>query len=94
MFADQLAQLWVQIFGHPPLSDGLAPATSDQAENRLGLALPTPLKDFYRLLGRNQIAMRAHLRFRKPSELEVIHAGLIFCEENQRVYFNAVRVRQ
>jgi hypothetical protein len=34
------------------------------------------------------------MRFYGPGDLVVERGGLVFCEENQRGYFNAVRVRQ
>ena len=91
-FARDLAQLWGRLFGTPRAIDGVVAATCDRAESRLGLSIPAPLRQFYQLLGRNRIAMGAHMRFRKPGDLEVERGGLVFCEENQRVYVSAVRV--
>jgi hypothetical protein len=93
VFAEDLSRHWGQLFGPLRATDGLTTAC-DRAEPRPGLSLPLQLREFYRLLGRNRVAMGAHMRFYSPADLVVERGGLVFCEENQRVYFNAVRVRQ
>jgi len=73
------------IFGtaFPNESLGIASESIVATESRLGLVLPEPLKDFYRVAGASRVLANADYRFLPPDELRVDGDHLIFCEERE-----------
>lgn len=73
------------IFGtaFPRESLGIANEPVAAAEARLGLVLPEPLKDFYRVAGASPVLANADYRFLPPDALRVDGDHLIFCEERE-----------
>jgi hypothetical protein len=73
------------IFGtaFPRENLGIANEPIAAAEARLGLVLPEPLKDFYRVAGASRVLANADYRLLPPDELRVEGDHLIFCEERQ-----------
>ena len=65
--------------------DGHPEAVLSDAELRLGLRLPSALRDYYRLAGRFDRFNQAHNRLRSPEEWGVDGSNLVFLEENQCV---------
>ncbi|MCX4749365.1 SMI1/KNR4 family protein [Kitasatospora sp. NBC_01287] len=63
--------------------DGWCAAELDAAERRLGLRLPTALREALRLVGRRDDLTRNHNRLLRPDELFVHEGALVFREENQ-----------
>lgn len=68
-----------------PRPSGYTEAELADAEQRLGLALPSALREHYRTFGRLPFN-RAHDRLLEPSRLRVAEDMLIFYEENQQVF--------
>ncbi|MBE1458724.1 hypothetical protein H4W79_002938 [Nocardiopsis terrae] len=66
-------------------NDGWREADLDAAENRLGLRLPTALREAYRLFARREDLTGNHDRLLAPDELHVDAAreALVFRHENQ-----------
>ncbi len=63
--------------------DGLPSGRVSAAEKKLGLRLPTALRDYYLVAGRERALNHAHNRLCALGDLET-HAGkLVFMEENQ-----------
>jgi hypothetical protein len=91
-WADQFRGLLTDITGRGAASAGYAPRAVKAAEDRLGVGLPGPLRDYYLSVGRHAIN-RAHNRLLPPEEVEVSHGRLVFMEENQRVVFWGVPTR-
>ena len=79
----------------PPLApgDGLPEAEIAAAEARLGLRLPTILREFYALVGRRKDINTVHNRLVSLEELEVDQDRLVFYEENQAVFLWGVSIR-
>lgn len=90
-FVADFAREWAE-----PLKegDGYGPDELDAAEARLGVALPKPLREAYRLFGRRDDLTRNHDRLLRPDELGLDAAGeaLVFREENQAVLLWGVLV--
>lgn len=77
------AALFRRLYDRHPV--GVAEDTLMRAEQSLGLALPTPLRQFYLLCGREEGVTAAHNRFISPPALGLSDRRLVFCEENQGV---------
>ena len=78
----------------PPLApgDGVAEAEIAAAEARLGLKLPTVLREFYALVGRRKDINAVHNRLISLEESEVDQDRLVFYEENQAVVLWGVSI--
>ncbi|MEO6888651.1 MAG: hypothetical protein ABI456_05685 [Ktedonobacteraceae bacterium] len=72
---------------HGPLDakDGLPLMDSTQAEARLGIVLPRPLKEWYSIAGRRADIHSAQNRLVSPAQLEIHDNHAIFYLENQSV---------
>lgn len=72
---------------YPPLmqEDGIPSTELDEAENRLGLKLPTALRDWYMLAGGREDISAAQNYLLRPSELSIVDHHLVFYVESQRV---------
>ena len=69
----------------PTRADGVTQAALEKCERRLGVQLPTAVRDYYLMAGRlDQLNKRHNLLF-GPDELRVEDAHLWFMEENQGV---------
>ena len=66
-------------------SDGIEVAELDAAEKRLGVLLPSSLREYYRALGRCKELNEAHNELLAPQHLEIIDDHLVFMHENQGV---------
>src|SRR5271167_4772533 len=67
--------------------DGQPEASIADAEARLGLRLPSVLREYYLLAGRFDKFNRAHNELRRPEEWSVDGGKLAFLEENQCVVY-------
>jgi len=78
-----------------PLKDGAAmtASTIDAASTRLGITVPTALRDFYLVAGRERRFNQVHNRFIAPKEWSIDRQRLVFLEENQAVVFWGVSLR-
>src|SRR5437867_3518320 len=65
--------------------DGLPEAKVQQAETRLGVALPAGLRSFYLSVGAVDALCSVHNRILRPEELTLEEGYLIFMDENQSV---------
>ncbi|MFH9552212.1 SMI1/KNR4 family protein [Streptomyces sp. NPDC017435] len=63
--------------------DGWSSVEVETAERRLGLALPTALREAYLLLGRRTDLTSNHDRLLSPDELYVTDGALVYRSENQ-----------
>jgi hypothetical protein len=79
-FVADFAAYWQQ-----PLQpgDGWSRVEVESAERRLGLALPTALREAYLLLGRRTDLTSNHDRLLRPDELYVADGALVYRLENQ-----------
>ena len=77
----------------PPLApgDGVPEAEIAAAEDRLGLRLPTLLREFYALAGKREDINHSFEHLVPVEELETKGRMLVFYEENQDVTFWAVK---
>jgi hypothetical protein len=66
--------------------DGVSVADIQKCEERLKLKLPAALRDYYRVAGELPIN-REHNVLYPPRQLRVENGKLVFMEENQRVVF-------
>ena len=71
--------------------DGWDEATIQTTEARLGLRLPNPLRNFYLAWGRRRDMTDVQNPFLDPDTLVVRAETLIFCAENQAVWYWGVR---
>ncbi|MFC6879474.1 MULTISPECIES: SMI1/KNR4 family protein [Actinomadura] len=74
---------------HEPLSaaDGWSSAELDAAGERLGVPLPTALREAYQLFGRRDDLTSNHDSLLNPDELYLNDGALVFREENQACAF-------
>lgn len=72
---------------YPPLTqeDGISSLELNEAENRLGLKLPTALRDWYTLAGAREDINIAQNSLLRPAELSIVDHHLVFYVESQRV---------
>ena len=63
-----------------------------RAEDRLGVRLPGPLRDFYAVAGGSPSLMGAIHQFRPLDRLELLDGRVVFCDENQGAYYWGVPV--
>ena len=75
--------LFSQLYGRNP--KGSDPTLIDDAEARLGVALPAALHEFYKACGAEPSVTTSHNRLRPPGRLKVVDGRVLFCEENQGV---------
>ena len=77
---------------YPPWqpSDGYDEATLQAAEERLGVHLPTTLRNFYQAWGRRRDLTGMHHYLLAPPELMIRADALILCAENQASWYWAV----
>ena len=78
-----------------PLNErsGVAASSLDAAALRLGIAIPTALRDFYLIAGRERWFNLAHNRLIAPKEWVIDKQRLIFLVENQAVVYWGVSLR-
>jgi hypothetical protein len=74
--------------------DECAGADIEDAEKELGIRIPTCLKDYYVVCGREKQINQFHDRLLAPDEWFVDAERLIFMEENQRVVFWGIPASQ
>ncbi|BDD09375.1 hypothetical protein FUAX_18070 [Fulvitalea axinellae] len=74
----------------PKPDEGYSLTEIEEAERRLGKELPKPLRDFYLMIGKNDLFANAFSRFVRPKSLSEEDGKLIFLEENQSVVYWAV----
>ncbi len=65
--------------------DGIKENEIDQSESKLGLKLPSVMRDIYACIGNSKELLSSHNRFFSPEKLEIENGYLIFMEENQSV---------
>lgn len=65
--------------------DGCTPQSICAAEQRLQVALPTALREWYALAGRRKAVWSSQDHFLEPEELHIESDKLIICIENQAV---------
>jgi hypothetical protein len=63
--------------------DGYNSSALDEAEQRLGVRLPTALREVYGLLGRRDDLIRNQDRLQRPDELYISKGALVYHTENQ-----------
>ncbi|MEO0322774.1 MAG: hypothetical protein AAF447_07440 [Myxococcota bacterium] len=73
--------LYEGLYDEPPI--GLEASRIALAEARLGVALPDTLRGFHLALGGEEDLLGSHNRVRRPEEITLVDARLIFMEENQ-----------
>jgi cell wall assembly regulator SMI1 len=85
---------WVQKYtGRKTVSsDGLTMAVISTAEKRLGLQLPSSMRDYYRTCGGAEDLNDAHNHVLPPSRLQKKDGFLIFATENQNVVHWGVKL--
>lgn len=74
-------QLFERLYERRPV--GVAETALADAERRLGVAIPAPLRAFYLACGAEPCVMAAHNRFYGPAGLRYSEGRILFCEENQ-----------
>jgi len=75
-------------FGYPLTTrSGVAPPVLDAAEKRLGVRLPTALREYYLVAGAERRFNTCFQRLLPPSKLWIDGRRLVFMEENQSVVF-------
>ncbi len=81
-------------FGYPlTASTALSARVLSAAEGRLGVRIPTVLRDYYAIAGRERRFGACHNRLLAPSEWSVDQKRLVFMEENQAVVCWGVSIR-
>lgn len=75
--------LFERLYERHPL--GVAEHELAEAEARLGVAIPPPLRELHLACGREPCVLASHNRFFSPRALERSDGRIIFCEENQGV---------
>ncbi len=81
-------------FGYPLTEKSAgSPGLLEQAEARLGVRVPTALRDYYLVAGRERRFNSAHNRFLPPTRWEINQKRLVFMEENQSVVLWGVSTR-
>ena len=84
-FSERLEYMFASL-ARPLTPEGGQPETAlSGAEARLGLRLPSVLREYYLLAGRFDRFNRAHNRLRGPEEWSVDGGKLVFLEKNQYV---------
>lgn len=83
-----------EVFGYP-LAPGaaLAPRVLEAAEARLGLSIPTALREFYLIAGRERRFGSCLHRFLPPSAWFEEGKRIVFMQENQSIGWWGVSVR-
>jgi hypothetical protein len=75
-------------FGYPlTKKTGVAPRVIEATEKRLGVRLPTALRDYYLVAGAERRFNTCFQRLLAPANLWLDHRRLVFMEENQSVVF-------
>jgi hypothetical protein len=82
-----LKDLGEKLFGGFSPHDRLSELELTRLESQLNIRLPTMLRRFYLLVGRNSILTKAHNRFLRPHRIRVHNNALVFLEQNQKVMF-------
>jgi hypothetical protein len=91
-WASAFRQLLADIVGRAGPSHGYSLAAVEQAETRLGVKLPGPLRDYYLSVGRHKLN-QVHNRLLPPARMYIAQRRLVFMEENQWVVYWGVRSR-
>jgi hypothetical protein len=87
VFASVAKEIVSNLFDPPTDKDGLPDNRIAEGERRLGLTFPLVLRQFYSLLGRHGPINNAHSHILSLDRMYVVNDALVFCEENQRVYY-------
>jgi hypothetical protein len=74
--------------------DGVPAGEIVAGEHRLGIQLPSALREYYLIAGRLDRLNRAHNRLYSPGEWFVDEAKLVFMEENQSVVFWGIPISE
>lgn len=90
-FSSTVRRLFDNAIGALSPDDGISDTELDHAENQLGLRIPLPLREYYRLTGNHEVN-RAFNRHYAPNDIESRDGMGIFCEENQRVVYWAFKL--
>ena len=70
----------------PSARDGFSSEQLSKAEKRLGIKVPSSLREYYLLCGKHKIN-QTHNRLLAPADLFVVGKRLVFMEENQNVVY-------
>ncbi|QDU06719.1 hypothetical protein [Gimesia aquarii] len=81
-------------FGYPlTKNSAIPPNVIMSAEKQLGVSVPTALRDYYLVAGRESRFNKSHNRLLAPKDWNVDKKRLLFMEENQAVLWWGVSVR-
>lgn len=84
----KLKQVFEDLLGRKlKRADGISSEKIEDVENKLGLVLPNPLREFYQLVGNLDIFTKSFQRFAAIDDLLIKDSKLIFLEENQSVLY-------
>jgi hypothetical protein len=81
LYSETYARLGFKLKHH----DGISESVLLKTENKLGAKLPTALREYYLVAGREKFLNHAFNRLLQPDDLEIQHKKLTFMEENQCV---------
>ena len=85
---DSIAETVERLLGRrPEAADGIEESLLAEAESALGQAIPSPLREFYRLAGNNAMLMDGFNFFARPEQLGDKDGKILFLGENQEVCF-------
>lgn len=87
MFTEEYRQTFSELGIELSSGDGVPAAELDAAEVQLGITLPSALRDYYLVAGREPQINQVHNRLRLPTNWSVDADKLIFMEENQCVVY-------
>jgi hypothetical protein len=86
-FADKYSQLASRYYRELLPEDGISETEISSCERRVGLRLPSALRDVYLLTGNIDAINRTYDRLLEPDAIWVDEGFIVFYEENQRVVF-------
>jgi len=89
-FQHAMLQLVTTVFGPLGQDQGIAAALLDRAEARLAIKLPTVLREFYVLTGRDPRVMEGMNHLLGPEALYIKNGALVFEEESQHYFFSGI----
>lgn len=90
MIRDELQSICAAAFGAWSPQLGVTAQEIEAAEQRLGITLPEPLRDFHLTCGRQPQMLDADFHFTPLEQLKLEDDALFFCAENQQTVAWAV----
>jgi hypothetical protein len=82
------------VFGYPlSKRDSLSPDILRTAQKRLGIPIPPALRDYFLVAGGERRFSPCHNRLLAPAKWSIDKQRLVFMEENQRVVYWGVSIR-